>query len=53
MQRFYFHSWGKGEFKICESYSEVPNVVVRDSADDIEWKNSILNLIADQYFVAG
>jgi hypothetical protein len=46
IQHFYYHSWGKGEFKVCEAYSGVPNVVVCDSDDDVEWQSSFLNLIA-------
>jgi hypothetical protein len=46
-QHFYFHSWGKGEFKVCGTYADVPDVVVCDSADDMEWKNSFLNMIGD------
>jgi len=46
-QHFYFHSWAKDEFKICETYSGAPGVVVCDSDDDIQWKGSFLNLIAE------
>jgi hypothetical protein len=46
-QHFYFHSWGKGEFKVCQTYSGAPDVVLCDSADDVEWKNSFMNIIGD------
>ena len=46
-QHFYFHSWHNGEIKICETYSGVPNLIVCNSDDDIQWGNSFLNMIAD------
>jgi hypothetical protein len=46
-EKFYFHSWGKDEYKVCQTYSGVPNVVLCDSADDIEWKSSFMNLLAN------
>jgi hypothetical protein len=46
-QHFYYHSWHNGEIKICETYSGVPGLVVCNSDDDIEWRNSFLNMIAD------
>jgi hypothetical protein len=46
-QHFYYHSWSKGEFKVCQTYSGAPNVVLCDSDDDMEWRNSFLNMIAD------
>ncbi|MGD0910198.1 MAG: hypothetical protein ABSA96_21660 [Candidatus Acidiferrales bacterium] len=45
-EKFYFHSWGKGEYKVCQTYSGVPNVVLCDSDDDIDWKSSFMNLLA-------
>jgi len=45
-EKFYFHSWGKGEYKVCQTYSGVPNVVLCDSSDDIDWKSSFMNLLA-------
>jgi len=44
--KFFFHSWRKGEYKVCQTYSGAPGVVVCDSDDDIEWKSSLMNLIA-------
>src|ERR1700688_3685405 len=46
-QHFYYHSWSKGEFKVCQTYSGAPNVVLCDSADDVQWKNSFINMIGD------
>jgi hypothetical protein len=46
-QHFYYHSWSKGEFKVCQTYSGAPNVVLCDSDDDMQWRNSFLNMIAD------
>jgi hypothetical protein len=43
----YFHTWNKGEFKVCQTYSGAPNVVLCDSDDDMQWRNSFLNMIAD------
>jgi hypothetical protein len=45
--RFYYHSWQKGELKVCESYSGAPSVVVCESDDDVQWRNSFVNMIAD------
>jgi hypothetical protein len=47
IQKFYFHSWGKGEYKVCQTYSGAPNIVLCDSADDVEWKSSFMNLLGD------
>jgi hypothetical protein len=46
-QHFYYHSWAKGEFKICETYSGAPSVVLCESDDDMQWKNSFMNMIGD------
>jgi hypothetical protein len=45
-QHFYYHSWNKGEYKVCQTYSGAPGVVLCDSADDAEWSNSFMNIIA-------
>jgi hypothetical protein len=46
-QHFYYHSWAKNEFKVCQTYSGTPNLVLCDSDDDMQWRNSFLNMIAD------
>jgi len=46
-QHFYYHSWAKNEYKVCQTYSGMPNLVLCDSDDDMEWRNSFLNMIAD------
>jgi hypothetical protein len=46
-QHFYYHSWRNGEIKVCQTYSGAPSVVLCDSADDIEWRSSFINMIAD------
>lgn len=45
-QHFYYHSWSKNEYKVCQTYSGMPNLVLCDSDDDMQWSNSFLNMIA-------
>ncbi len=45
-QHFYYHSWSKNEYKVCQTYSGMPNLVLCDSDDDMQWSNSFLNMVA-------
>ena len=51
---FYYHSWDEGESKLCFTFlgtsyvgeKAAPIVVECSGSDDLEWKESFLNLLA-------